>query len=470
MSEDRVPRWYRAAWWPMLPFVALYLLWRSLRQPEYRRHWRERFLGRGPRPAAGAPVIWVHAVSVGETRAAQPLVEALAAAYPRASFVLTHMTPTGRAVGAGIAQRLPGRVVQRYLPYDLLPAVRRFFAETRPAIGVILETELWPQLLGAARRAGVPIVLANARLSEKSLAKALRYEALVRQAARAFVRVAAQSEADRARIAKLYDGRIDVLGNLKFDLTPSAELVERGVIARAALGSRPVWLFASSREGEEQLVLDAFAAIKAEAKKMGSDPNFRKTGSDPIFLIVPRHPQRFDEVARLIEARGFVCARRSQGALAHVAPADAVLLGDSMGEMAMYYAAADVALIGGSLLPFGAQNLIEACAVGTPVVLGPSTFNFAQAAADAIAAGAAVQVDNAAQALAAMDAICGDAARREAMRKAALAFAAAHRGATARTVALIAQVLAERSVRAESEPSRARARDRNVGDSSLRSE
>jgi 3-deoxy-D-manno-octulosonic-acid transferase len=436
MSEDRVPRWYAAAWWPMLPFVALYLLWRGLRQREYRRHWRERFLGRGPRPAAGAPVIWVHAVSVGETRAAQPLIEALAAAYPQASFVLTHMTPTGRAVGEGIAQRLPGRVVQRYLPYDLLPAVRRFFAETRPAIGVILETELWPQLLAAARSARVPMVLANARLSEKSLAKALRYEALVRRAARAFVRVAAQSEADRARIAKLYGGRIDVLGNLKFDLTPSAELVERGVIARAALGSRPVWLFASSREGEEALVLDAFRSVRKEL------------GSDPIFLVVPRHPQRFDEVARLIEARGFVCARRSQGALAHVAPADAVLLGDSMGEMAMYYAAADVALIGGSLLPFGAQNLIEACAVGTPVVLGPSTFNFAQAAADALAAGAAIQVDSAAQALAAMDAICRDAARREAMRKAALSFAAAHRGATARTVALIEQVLAERRVRA----------------------
>ncbi len=430
MNEVEVPRWYAAAWWLLLlPLVAIYLLWRSLRQREYRAHWGERFLGRGARPAPGAPVIWVHAVSVGETRAAQPLIEALAAAYPHASFVLTHMTPTGRAVGEGVARRLAGRLVQRYLPYDLRPAVRRFLAETRPAIGVILETELWPQLLAGARAAGVPMVLANARLSERSLAKALRYEALVRQAACAFVRVAAQSDADRARIAKLYDGRIDVIGNLKFDLTPSAEQVERGVIARAALGRRPVWLFASSREGEEVLVLDAFKDMQ------------RKLVSDPIFLIVPRHPQRFDEVARLIEARGFLCARRSAGALAREAPENAVLLGDSMGEMAMYYAAADVALIGGSLLPFGAQNLIEACAVGTPVILGPSTFNFAQAAADALAAGAAIQVENAAQALAAMDVLCRDGARHEAMRRAALAFAAAHRGATARTVALIEEVL-----------------------------
>ncbi|HXF45247.1 MAG TPA: lipid IV(A) 3-deoxy-D-manno-octulosonic acid transferase [Burkholderiaceae bacterium] len=466
---------YSAALYAALPFLLARLWWRGRREPAYRRRIGER-LGLYPEPVGGASperaLAWVHAVSVGETRAAQPLIEALAAAYPQASFVLTHMTPTGRAVGEGVAQRLPGRVVQRYLPYDLRPSVRRFLAETRPAIGVILETELWPQLLAAARSAGVPMVLANARLSEKSLAKALRYEALVRRAARAFVRVSAQSEADRARIEKLYDGRIDVLGNLKFDLTPSAELVERGVIARAALGNRPVWLFASSREGEERLVLDAFAAAKSaklgsdpnfsKTAKTGSDPNFLKMGSDPIFLIVPRHPQRFDEVARLIEARGFVCARRSQGALARAAPANAVLLGDSMGEMAMYYAAADVALIGGSLLPFGAQNLIEACAVGTPVVLGPSTYNFAQAAADALAAGAAIQVDNAAQALAAMDALCRDPARREAMRRAALSFAAAHRGATERTVALIEQVLAQRPARAEGEELRARARDRNV--------
>jgi len=428
-NHARARTWYAIGWWFVLPVVALYLLWRSLRQPEYRSHWGERFLGRGEAPGAGKPVIWVHAVSVGETRAAQPLIEALAAQFPAASFVLTHMTPTGRAVGAGVAAALAGRLVQRYLPYDFDRAVQRFLQETRPDVGIILETELWPALLFAARAVQVPMVLVNARLSEQSLARAKRWEALIRAAAQAMTRVAAQSEADRARIAQLYAGPIEVLGNLKFDLAPPAELVAQGRSMRAALGPRPVWLFASSRDGEETLLLDAFKSIRKEL------------GSDPILLVVPRHPQRFDEVARLIEARGFVCARRSVGAFTAPPANGTILLGDSMGEMAMYYAAADLALIGGSLLPFGAQNLIEACAVGTPVLLGPSTFNFMQAANDALAAGAAVRVENAAQALLAFDQLSRDEVQRAAMAAAAREFAAAHRGATERTVAMIRGVL-----------------------------
>ena len=428
-NHARARTWYAIGWWFVLPVVALYLLWRSLRQPEYRSHWGERFLGRGAAPGAGKPVIWVHAVSVGETRAAQPLIEALAAQFPAASFVLTHMTPTGRAVGAGVAAALAGRLVQRYLPYDFDRAVQRFLQETRPDVGIILETELWPSLLFAARAAHVPMVLVNARLSEQSLARAKRWEALIRAAAQAMTRVAAQSEADRARIAQLYAGPIEVLGNLKFDLAPPVELVAQGRSMRAALGPRPVWLFASSRDGEETLLLDAFKSIRKEL------------GSDPILLVVPRHPQRFDEVARLIEARGFVCARRSVSAFTAPPANGTILLGDSMGEMAMYYAAADLALIGGSLLPFGAQNLIEACAVGTPVLLGPSTFNFMQAANDALAAGAAVRVENAAQALVAFDQLSRDEVQRAAMAAAAREFAAAHRGATERTVAMIRGVL-----------------------------
>lgn len=433
-NEIAARRWYALGWFVALPLVACYLLWRGLRQPEYRAHWGERFFGRGARPATGQPVVWVHAVSVGETRAAQPLIESLAQEFPRASFVLTHMTPTGRAVGAGVAAALPGRLVQRYLPYDLDFAVRCFFDQTHPDVGIILETELWPALLFGARAAGVPMLLVNARLSEQSLAKARRWEGLIRAAAQAFARVAAQSEPDRARIAQLYAGPVDVLGNLKFDMAPPAELVDQGRAMRAALGPRPIWLFASSRDGEEALVLDAMKSMQKELV------------SDPVLLIVPRHPQRFDEVARLIEARGFACARRSAGAFARAPAPGTVLLGDSMGEMAMYYAVADLALIGGSLLPFGAQNLIEACAVGTPVVLGPSTFNFMQAAGDALAAGAAVKVENAAQALLALDRLSQDEVQRAAMSSAALAFAAEHRGATARTVALIRDVLRTRAL------------------------
>jgi len=276
------------------------------------------------------------------------------------------------------------------------------------------------------------MLLANARLSEKSAARGRRFESLLAPAAAGFDRIAAQSEADRTRIAPWYGKPIDVTGNLKFDLADDRALVDGGRALRAAWGARPVWLFASMRDGEEALVLDGW---RRSREKFDSDPNL---------LIVPRHPQRFDEVTRLIEAQGLVCLRRSQGQWPASVAAGAVLLGDTMGEMALYYGAADVALIGGSLRNFGAQNLIEACAVGTPVVLGPSTFNFAQAAADAIAAGAALQVADADQALAAMDELCRDPERLRSMGAAARAFADAHRGATARVARMVRELLPDR--------------------------
>jgi 3-deoxy-D-manno-octulosonic-acid transferase len=292
-----------------------------------------------------------------------------------------------------------------------------------------METEIWPNLLHAMRRAGVPMLLANARLSEKSAARGRRFALLLQPAAEGFDRIAAQSEADRARIARWTGGPIDVTGNLKFDLAVNEGLVDAGRALRAGWGARPTWLFASTRDGEEALLLDARLRRRGDLD------------SAPIFLIVPRHPQRFDEVARLIEERGFVCLRRSRGPWPADVPPGAVLLGDTMGEMALYYAAADVTLIGGSLRNFGAQNLIEACAVGTPVVLGPSTFNFAQAAADALAAGAALQVRDADEALAAMDELCRDPERLRSMAVAALKFARAHRGATARVARMVHELL-----------------------------
>lgn len=423
---------YTLGWIAATPLVMLYLLWRGLRQGEYRRHWRERFLGAAAEPADGGPVVWLHAVSVGETRAAQPLIEALAAARPDLRFVLTHMTPTGRAVGAALAARLPGRLVQRFLPYEYPFALARFLRETRPALGVVMETEVWPNLLAATRAAGVPVVLANARLSDKSLARAQRFRSLMVEAARGFNTVLAQAPADAQRLRTLYDGRIEVVGNLKFDLSPDADLVARGRALRATWGDRPVWLCASTREGEETLILGALRA--------------REGAGETLLCIVPRHPQRFDDVAALIEARGWRVLRRSQG-WPQRPPPGSVLLGDTMGEMALYYAASDVALIGGSLLPFGAQNLIEACAVGTPVVFGPSVYNFEQAARDALSAGAAEQVRDAPEALDAMARLCADSVRLAQMRAAALDFARAHRGATARTVARLLELLTASAAR-----------------------
>jgi 3-deoxy-D-manno-octulosonic-acid transferase len=251
------------------------------------------------------------------------------------------------------------------------------------------------------------MVLVNARLSEKSLRQALRTPNLVKEAARNFALVLAQTDADAQRMRQVGAERIEVVGNLKFDFTPPADLVERGKQWRASLGPRPVLLFASTREGEEPLLLDALQSVVGRAR----------------VFVVPRHPQRFEEVAGLLASRGLRFARRSEmadGALPLPSDVD-VLLGDSMAEMAMYYAAADVALIGGSLLELGGQNLIEACAIGTPVVVGPHTFNFAQATADAIEAGAAVRVETAGEAIAQMLAIAerGDERRRHALCRAA---------------------------------------------------
>ena len=413
---------YTAFVWFAAPFAALYLLWRSRRQPQYRAHWGERFGWARYAPTRGRPLLWLHAVSVGETRAAEPLIAALLERYPQHDLLLTHMTPTGRETGGAYVAQWPGRITQVYLPYDLPFAVRRFLRAFRPVVGIGMETETWPNLLALAREEGVPMVLVNARLSEKSLAKAQRTPRLVREAAGNFALVLAQTAADAGRMRRVGAGRVEVVGNLKFDFTPSLELVEQGRRLRAALGARPVLLFASTREGEEALILDALQAARSRAR----------------VVVVPRHPQRFDDVARLLSARGLRFERRSDPGFGQAGSGTDFVLGDSMGEMALYYATADVALIGGSLLRLGGQNLIEACAVGTPVVVGPHTFNFEQATADAIEAGAAVRAATPAEAIAAMQAIAEDAPRRQSMSDAALRFAAQHRGATARTLEQLA--------------------------------
>jgi len=443
MNPSAARRLYTLGWRAALPLAAFYLLLRSLRQPEYRRHWSERFLGHGAAfepagTAAGAesagsdPIIWLHAVSVGETRAAQPLVERLAQTFPRARFVLTHMTPTGRAAADVLLRSLQGRAVRRYLPYDLPSAVRRFLAEVRPTVGILMETEVWPNLLAQSRRIGVAVVLVNARLSERSLKRAMRWPSLMRAAAGTLVAIAAQSAPDRTRWSLLYDGPIQVTGNLKFDAAPAPELLEAGRRLRRRLQGRPLWIFASTRDGEEKLLMQALRQRGASALALG-EPR-------PVLLFVPRHPQRFESVHRLLCELGQPVLRRS--GFESLSPQADLLLGDSMGELPMYYAMADLALIGGSLLPLGGQNLIEACACGCPVLFGPHMFNFSQAAADALKVGAAVQVGDAAAALDRMIALQADAPRRAKMAEAALSFAAAHRGATRRTADLIAATIA----------------------------
>lgn len=406
---------YSLAWYAGTPLAVAYLLWRSVRQPDYRRGWAQRFGLAYPRPARAGPLVWVHAVSVGETVAARPLVEALLAHAPERRILLTHMTPTGYETG----ERLFGDRVERcLLPYDMPHAVARFLRHYRPRLGVLMETELWPNLAAGAQAHGVPLALVSARLSGRSLARARRTLALVRPALARLAVVVAQTEADAARLAQL-GCRASVAGNLKFDVVPDEALVARGQAWRPE-GGLPVVLAASTRDGEERLVLDAWPG-----------------DAGAVLAIVPRHPQRFEEVARLMAARfgteRLVRRSASAGAFA-LAPEVRAVLGDSMGEMPAWYALADVAILGGSLAPFGGQNLIEACGVGVPVVLGPHTFNFAEAAEQALAAGAAVRVDDAGQAVAVALSIAGDPVRRERMSACALAFARAHRGATGRII------------------------------------
>lgn len=436
---------YSLGWFLAVPFALAYLVYRSLRQPDYRRHWAERF-GLAPPAPPGPGPIWVHAVSVGETAAAAPLLRELARRHPDRPLLLTHATPTGRATGAELFRALGPRLRQCYLPYDLPPAVDRFLARQRPACGLVMETEVWPNLMQAARRRGVPMAAVNARLSPRSLARGQRYRALIGPAIAAFDIVVAQTAADSQRMGRLGREADAVSGNLKFDQPVAPDAREVGARWRRLLGDRRVVVAASTRDGEEALLLDAWR------EQLAAD------GGRTLLVIVPRHPNRFEAVAALM-AQALAAAAPDARLMRRAdldSPADRLgraplLLGDSMGEMQRWYALADVVVMGGSLLPFGSQNLIEANALGCPVVLGPSTFNFEQAAAEAIAAGAAVQVPDAPSALRAALRIAGDPAERARRAAAAVAFTEAHRGATARTLAALEEWLARALARPEAE-------------------
>ena len=416
---------YSALWWLALPAVLGRLWWRGRKEPGYREHWDER-LGLASGTPDGRMTIMVHAVSVGETRAAEPLVEALLAQYPDCRILLTHMTPTGRATGRSLFGRHGERVIQSYLPYDTGLMVARFLRRYQPRACILMETEVWPNLIHGCAQAGVPVVLANARLSERSLRRGQKMGPLMTDAARAITLVAAQTEADAQRISSLGAPQVAITGSIKFDVVPPGAALEKGAWLRGQIGQRPVFLCASTREGEETLILDAWTR---HAGKPG----------DALLVIVPRHPQRFDEVAKLVEAQGLRLVRRSQ--LEQGVGDAEVLLGDSMGEMFAYYAACDCAYIGGSLLPLGGQNLIEACALGKPVLVGEHTFNFADATEDAVASGGALRVPGAAALAAEAARLLRDDGARQAMGAAALAFAGRHRGATLRTVELLRQII-----------------------------
>ena len=406
----------------LTPAYLLRLWLRGRAEPLYRHAVAERLGRYGEAPSAGW--FWLHAVSLGETRAAAALIDALRIERPGMRLLLTHSTATGREAGQTLLREGD---TQTWLPYDTPGAARRFFRQFRPAIGVLMETEIWPNLLLAAQAQGVPMVLANARLSPKSFRQGERFASLLRPAVECLALVLAQTDHDARRITESGARVVEVSGNLKFDLTPDSTQLALGAAWRAQL-QRQVVLAAITREGEEAMLLAAWA---------------RQPASDALLLVVPRHPQRFDEVAGLVRAAGLTLARRS--AWDQTPPPEAlqaqVWLGDSMREMALYYATAQVALLGGSFAPLGGQNLIEAAACACPLVMGPSTFNFSEAAELSLAAGASLRVADMDAGVAAAGELLRNPARLAQLSSAALQFASQHRGAAVRMAGRIVPLI-----------------------------
>jgi 3-deoxy-D-manno-octulosonic-acid transferase len=405
------------------PAVFAATLVRAAKHPAYRTHLGERF-GLGRRLAV--PSIWLHAVSVGEVSAAAALVRALHARHPDVPLVLTTATPTGRAQAATL---FGADVEVRFLPYDTAGSVRRFLARIRPLAAIIMETELWPNLLHECGRRGVPVVFASARLAARSVPRYRRFGTLFSAGLRN-AWVAAQSSADADRFIALGadPARTRVVGNLKFDMRPGEAVAESGrELRRRYLGARPVWTAGSTHEGEEELVLGAHAVLERAVR-------------GALLVLVPRHPQRFAGVAALLERRGLVFDRRGRSET--VRPEAQVLLLDTMGELTAFYAASDVAFVGGSLVPVGGHNLLEPAALGVPVITGPHTENGPEIARLLIEAGGALEVADGVALAAAAGRLLADPALRERMGESARSFVEAHRGSLARLLALIEPLLA----------------------------
>lgn len=435
---------YSVLMWLLQPVTRLRLRRRAQAEPVYGERVAERFgrYGADVPPAAKALAgsrdfyVWVHAVSLGETRAAQALISRLRETLPGMRLLLTHGTATGRTQGQTLLQ--PGDV-QVWQPWDTPGAVRRFLAHFQPRVGLLVETEVWPNMVAECAAANMPLCLVNARLSEKSLRQTQRLAWLARPAYQGLRAVWTQSEDDADRLRQAGARVLGVTGNFKFDATPDAAQLARGAAWRRML-TRPVLVFASSREGEEARLLDVLNKKMAPALVNTKQSATKSIASAVQWLIVPRHPQRFDAVAQLCQEQGFSVSRRSSWTDGPEA-AD-IWLGDSLGEMALYFGLSDLALLGGSFEALGGQNLIEAAACGCPVVMGPHTFNFAQAAELALAAGAAEEVQDMAQAVDRCLALLQSPADLQRAREAALSLGQAHTGAAQRTAEAVRKLLA----------------------------
>jgi len=403
-----------------LPFALLRLLWRSWRAPAYRRRWRERLGWYGDRPLAAG--IWIHAVSVGETQAAAPLIKYFLDKHPDLGVMVTTTTPTG---SARLRALFEDQVRHVYIPFDLTPILTRFLNRVRPRLVLVMETEIWPNMLRVCQGRGIPVILGNGRLSARSARGYARLGGFARQTFSRLSLVAAQTNADAQRFIDLGvpSERVRVTGSIKFDLRQPASLQDSAEAMRRLWGTdRPVWVAASTHEGEEEPLLKGHRQILARLPTA-------------LLVLVPRHPERFDRVASLAGRLGLPAVRRSSGR--SCGTEDAVFLGDTMGELPALIAAADAAFIGGSLVPVGGHNLLEAAAAGVPVAIGPHAFNFAQITELLVQEGAAVQVANADALANLMVDWLDDAATRARIGENGQRVVASNRGALGRLIALI---------------------------------
>lgn len=423
---------YSIALYLLAPLVFLRLAWRSLRAPDYRRRWSERLALYGSNTPRSRDAIWLHAVSVGEVQASAPLVRALLERYEDTPLVLTTTTPTG---SRRVQDLFGGSVIHVYVPYDLPGAVNRFLRRFQPRLAVIMETELWPNLFAACDDAGIPLLVANARLSLRSARGYSKVRPLIRNTLSHVSKLAAQGDADarRFRILGVSPERTEVTGSIKFEQRLPASLREQAEVLRGMLGrDRPVWIAASTHEGEDEQVLDAFEQLLQRL------PN-------TLLVLVPRHPERFGRVAALCRKRGYTVALRSENQ-----PCDEhcqVYLGDTLGELPLLYSACDVAFVGGSLMPVGGHNLLEPAAMGMPALTGPHVFNFTEIAAMLLQVGAVRQVPDSGGLARHLELLLKDANLRHAMGEQGKRLVEANRGALERLLAIIEGLLAQSASR-----------------------
>jgi 3-deoxy-D-manno-octulosonic-acid transferase len=415
---------YTFALYLLAPLVILRLAWRGLRAPDYWRRWPERF--GSIEPPLGEQVIWLHAVSVGEVMAAEPVIRSLLDKHPEYSILITTVTPTGSAR----AQALFGHdVAHVYAPYDLPGAVNRFIERVRPQLAIVMETELWPNLFYACQQGDIPLLLLNARLSVRSVAGYRKVRRLTGQTLAAITEIAAQGEMDAARFESLGADarRITVTGNLKFEQRLPPSLLEQAEVLRRDWGvGRPIWIAASTHEGEEELVLDVFRTV-------------RKRYRDCLLVLVPRHPERFESVNELARYRGYRTVLRSERQ--PCTPDTAVFVGDTMGELPLFYAAADVAFVGGSLVHHGGHNMLEPAALGIPVVTGPNVSNFVEITELLLKAGACEKVESTAELANTVVRWLGDANERHRIGQRGKLTVEKNRGALKTVMAMIERYL-----------------------------